>query len=264
VAVTSQTKRKISSRLLRKGALIEETYTAFQAWDLDKGFTDNLSILRESNIWGARNQSWLREITATLSTRFADQQNLFPLIVLAKAGFDLEKWKPCMLWHLAAIDEMYYRYAIEWLYPAFQDGTYLIRTSDVVPFVTELTSGQIASGGELSEYGTVRAARDLLKTSADFGLLAGSATRQFTHYHLPSESFLYVLYALADHDHNPRKLIDAQEWHVFLMSPDQVERELMERHQFQQVSFEMAGSMIHLDLPYKSLNEYVERLTNNE
>jgi len=264
VAETNQTKRKISTRLIRKGALIEETYSAFQAWDLGKGFTDNLTILRESNIWGARNQSWLREITSTLSTRFADQQNLTPLIKLAKSGIDLEKWKPCLLWHLAAIDELYYRYALEWLYPAFHDGTYLIRTDDVTPFVTELTSGQIASGGNLSEYGTVRAARDLLRMSSDFGLLEGSTARQFTHYHLQSESFLYILYALSDFGQNPQKIIDAPEWRIFLMSPGQVERELLELHQFQQLNFDIAGSLVNLNLPYKSLQEYVERLTNNE
>ena len=50
VASTKQNARKIYTRLIRKGALIEETYSAFQAWDLDKDFTDNLAILRESNI----------------------------------------------------------------------------------------------------------------------------------------------------------------------------------------------------------------------
>ncbi|MBJ6799743.1 BrxA family protein [Geomonas propionica] len=258
------TKRKISTRLIRKGALIEETYSAFQLWDLSKNFADNLSILRESNIWGAHNQSWLREITATLSTRFSNQHHLSPLIQLAKAGFELSRWKPCLLWHLAAIDELYYRFALEWLYPAFQDGTYLIRTEDVVPFVTELTSGQIASGGELSAYGTLRAARDLLRMSADFDQLTGAATRQFNNYHLSQESFLFILYSLSDREENPRNIIDAPEWRLFLMSPSQVEHELMELHQYQQVNFEMAGSLVHLNLPCKSLHEYVERLINNE
>lgn len=32
--VKNQNQRGISTRLLRKGALIEETYAAFQSWDL--------------------------------------------------------------------------------------------------------------------------------------------------------------------------------------------------------------------------------------
>lgn len=259
-----QRQRKISLRLIRKGALIQETYTAFQSWDLSKPFAANLAFLRESNVFGARNQGWLKEIMATLSSRFNGQSGFTPLITLAKGKIPLEQWKPCLLWHLAATDKLYYRFAVEWLYPAFQNGAYLIRTDDVIPFVTELTSGQIASGGSLSDYGTLRTARDLLKMAADFGLLSGSATRRFTTYHLPLESCLYILHALAAQEHNPRKMIDAPEWRLFLMTPEQVERELMELHQFQRLNFEMAGSLAQLQLPCRSLQEYAERFASHE
>ena len=259
-----QNHRKISLRLNRKGALIEETYAAFQSWNLGKSFTANLASLRESNIFGARNQGWLKEILATLSSRFNGQSGITPLISLAKGNIPLEQWKPCLLWHLAATDELYYRFALEWLYPAFQNDAYQIRTDDVVPFVTELTSGHIASGGCLSEYGTLRAARDLLKMAADFGLITGSAARRFTTHHLPLESCLYILHALAEQEPNPRNIIDALEWRLFLMTPEQVERELMELHQFQRVHFEMAGSLAQLQLPCRSLQEYAERLANHE
>lgn len=262
--VQSNKQRKISTRLIRKGALIGETYTAFQVWDFGRSFSENLVLLRDSNVFGARNLSWLKEITVTLSGRFGGEGNLTPLITLARGMSPLEVWKPCLLWHLSQIDELYYRFALEWLYPAFRDGAYLIRTGDVLPFVTEITSGQIASGGDLSEYGTLRAARDLLRMSSDFGLLEGGSVRQFTHYHLPQESFLYILHAIAESEKNPRNLIDSPEWRIFLMSPEQVERELMELHQFQKVVFEMAGSHVHLQLPCRSLEEYVERLLNDD
>jgi len=262
--VKKQEQGRISTRLLRKGALIEETYAAFQSWDLKKPFVYNLTDLRESNIFGARNQSWLREITATLRSRFGGQSNLFPLILLAKADIGLEKWKPCLLWHLATSDILYRQFALDWLYPAFRDGMYRVRTDDLVPFVREITTGQIATGGSLSEYGVVRAARDLLLTASDFGLLTGSAAREFTHYHLPEEGFLYILHALAEREHNPRNLIDADEWHLFLMSSQDVERELLELHQFKKVGFEMAGSIIRLELPCSSLREYAERFANHD
>jgi hypothetical protein len=99
--VKNQNQRGISTRLLRKGALIEETYAAFQSWDLKKPF---IATLSESNIFGARNQKWLIEIIATLRSRFSSQSDLSPLILLAKEDIGLEKWKPCLLWHLAASD----------------------------------------------------------------------------------------------------------------------------------------------------------------
>lgn len=262
--VKNQNQRRISTRLLRKGALIEETYAAFQSWELKKPFADNLATLRESNVFGARNQNWLREITATLHSRFRSQSDLSPLILLAKADIGLEKWKPCLLWHLAASDILYRQFALDWLYPVFRDGMYRIRTDDVAPFVRQITTGQIASGGSLSEYGIVRAARDLLLMASDFGILAGSTARQFSHYHLPEEGFLYILHALAEREHNPRNLIEADEWHLFLMSSQDVERELLELHQFKRVGFEMAGSIIRLELPCNSLKEYAERLATHD
>jgi len=262
--VKNQNQRRISTRLLRKGALIEETYAAFQSWDLNKSVADNLAALRESNVFGARNQNWLREITATLRSRFSSQSNLLPLILLAKSDIGLAKWKPCLLWHLATSDILYRQFALDWLYPVFRNGLYRVRTDDIVPFVQEITTGQIASGGSLSEYGVVRAARDLLLMASDFGILAGSTARQFSHYHLSEESFLYILHALAEREHNPRNIIEADEWHLFLMSSQDVERELLELHQFKKVGFEMAGSIIRLELTCNSLKEYAERLTTND
>jgi len=259
-----QNQNRISTRLLRKGALIEETYTAFQSWDFEKSFVDNLAILRESNVFGARNQNWLREITATLSSRFGNQGNLHSLILLAKAGVDLEKWKPCLLWHLASRDILYRQFALDWLYRAFREGMYRIRTDDVVPYVMEITIGRIATGGSLSAYGALRAARDLLLMASNFGLLSGSTAREFTHYRLPEEGFLYIVHALAERECNPRQLIDAEEWRLYLMSPQDVERELLELHQFKKVGFEIAGSIIHLELPCNSLRAYAERLANHD
>ncbi|MGV8080967.1 MAG: BrxA family protein [Syntrophales bacterium] len=262
--VKKQSKRKISTRLLRKGALIEETYTAFRSWDLKESFDSNLHALRESNVFGARNQSWLREITSTLSSRFGSQVHLGPLINMAKADLGLETWKPCLLWHLATSDILYRQFALEWLYPAFRQGMYRIRTDDVVPFVREITTGKIASGGSLSEYGLVRAARDLLLMASSFGLLSRSSQHQFVHYHMPEESFLYILHALAERECNPRNLIEAKDWHLFLMSAQSVERELLELHQFKKLGFEMAGSIMRLDLPCRSLDEYLGRFATNE
>lgn len=256
--------KTISTRLLRKGALIEETYMAFQSWNLEKNFTENLSTLRESNIFGAKSQKWLLEITRTLSNRFNGQNDLSPLIFLTKSRIGIEKWKPCLLWHLASRDVLYRRFALDWLYPAFKKGVYRIRTEDVVPFVKEITNGKIASGGTLSEYGVVRAARDLLLMASNFELLSGSAIRQFCHYHLAEEGFLYILYALAEREHNPQNILESDDWHLFFMSSQDVERELFELHQFKKVDFEMAGSIIRLKLPRKSLREYVERLVRHD
>ena len=256
----ANTRRKISTRLVRKGALIDETYAVFQHWEAGASVKANLRRVEQTNPVGARNARWLHEIVTTLSSRFSGAAEIESLIILAKGGFPVDKWRPCLLWHIGIIDEIYYRFATEWLFQEYQSGTYLIRTEDVVPFVRKTTDGRVASGGGLSEYGAVRAARDLLRMASDFGLLKGSPAREFASYHLPDESFLYLLYALRENEPNATRLVHAPDWRMFLMVPDDVERELFRLHQYRRLQYEVAGSLLQLKLPLGSASEYARKL----
>ena len=151
--MVATTQRKISTRLIRKGALIKETYAVMQIWNPSLSVRANLDRIKHDNLIGAANESWLHEITTTLSSRFTDQMNIAALSHLAKGGLSIERWAPCLLWYIGQVDELYYSFATEWLYQEFRAGTYLIRTEDVKPFVRQLTHGHIASGGDLSDYG---------------------------------------------------------------------------------------------------------------
>ncbi len=252
--------RRISTRFSRKGALIEETYEVFRQWDRGRELRANLDRIREENAIGARNVAWLREIIATLSSRFRSETDAMPLIALAQGGVPLERWRPCYLWHIGQQDALFYAFLTEWLFAAHEEGVYRIRTEDVVPFVGEWTDGKLAGGKSLSEYGRVRAARDLLLMATDFGLLKGKAAREFVPYHLPDESFLYVLHALAEWEPNPRRMIESPEWRLFLLTPRDVERELLRLHQFRRVEYQAAGSLAQLKLPCPSLLAYAESL----
>jgi hypothetical protein len=103
-------------------------------------------------------------------------------------------------------------------------------------------------------------AAGLLKIAVDFGLLRGSVIKQFTQYHLPEQSFLYLLHSIRDILPNPRKLIDAIDWRIFLMRPEDVERELLRLHQYRKLDYQVAGSLVQLRLPCASSREYAERM----
>ncbi len=257
---TEREGRRISTRFSRKGALIEETYLAFRAWDRTADIRSNLEHIRQENPMGARNSAWLHEITATLSSRFRDTQALEPLVVLAQGGFPIEKWRACLLWHIGQQDALFYTFVCDWLHQAYRSGVIQIRTEDLVPFVVEQTAGRLLRGASLSAYSQLRTSRDLLLMATDFGLLRGKTVREFTGYHLPDECFLYVLHALADQGSSPQRMIEAPEWRLFLMRPSDVENELLRLHQFRRVEYQAAGSLIQLQLPYPSLQQYTESL----
>jgi hypothetical protein len=253
---------KFSTRLIRKGALISETREVLSTWDFDQSVKDNLHQVVANHVLHARSEAWLREIVVTLSSRFAEipAHELRSLGWVARAPIDLDVWRACLLWHIGRVDTLYYEFAVDWLFQQFQSGLYLIRTEDCVPFVKACVKRHARDKRELSEYGNVRAARDLLRMASDVGLLTPGVPKRFTHYHIPEEAFLYILYAMHDNAGNVGKIVNSLDWRMYIMEPGDVEREILRLHQFHKLHYEVAGSLAQLMLPYDSLADYTREL----
>lgn len=258
---TQYIQRRISTRSLRKGALIEETYAICRAWDLGAGYATNIDLIRSQNVVGAANRAWLGEVVVTFSQRFPDADAVAPLVTMAQGKVALETWSTCLLYHIAARDALYFIYATDFLFPAFAQGTAFLRTSDVLPFVSERLEAMVAAG-KLSETGRTFVARDLLRMSADFGLLTKGNTRQFRQYHVSSEGLLYILHALVERESSAFRAIEAPEWRIYLMTPADVEHGLLRLHQYQILHYQAAGSIVDLKLPYKTLLQYAESIAH--
>lgn len=233
----------------------------FRDWEITGSARDNFQKAKEHNSFGARTQGMLNEIVRTISSRFPDPAEVEPLIVLAKGEAGSEIWKACLHWYMASRDELYYRFATEWLFSRYVSGVHLLKPPDLEPFVKEITAGQIASGGNLSEYSVTRTARDLLRFGADFGLLTSGNIRQFALYRLPDEAFIFLTQVLLEREVNPQRAINAPDWRIYMMSPSDVERELFRLHQFRRLHYEVAGSIVELRLPSSSPIEYAKEIS---
>lgn len=252
-------KLNFSGRLMRKGVLIEETYRCLAAWDETLSLRENITALRSLNPIGAANNAWLREVTATLSNRFSQGDDLRPLALLARGGLSVNVWKYCYLWHLGSTDGLLVAFLRDYLNPQIRAGTAVFRTEDTTPWVQELS----ASGAfeePLSDYGTLRMGRDLLRASGEFGFLRGSARRETVHPVIPEDAILYALYSLWDQQQSVERLIASGRWSMFLMTSADVECELLNLHQFRRVRYERAGSVSELLLPYSSLEAFAQSL----
>lgn len=249
-----------SSFMVIKGAMIEETYAVFAAWDFDCSKRENLDRLRETNFIGATSAAWLRDVAKVLNRRFDPEGRDRSLVLLAKQGLPLDEWKPLLLWHLTR-DEFLVRDFLEtWLFKAFEAGTFRMRTPDVLDYL-----GGIARRGGATEHAwsvrtTKSVAAGLLKMAVDFGLLRGTIVREFAPFHLPERSFLYLLHAMRDERPSAAKLIASPDWRLFLMRPSDVEHELLRLHQFRKLDYQVAGSLVQLSLPCKSTRDYAESM----
>ena len=59
-----------SSFTVVTGAMIDETYAVFAAWDFERSKRENLDRLREENFIGASSATWLRDVAKVLNRRF--------------------------------------------------------------------------------------------------------------------------------------------------------------------------------------------------
>jgi hypothetical protein len=99
----------VSSFTIIKGAMIEETYAVFAAWDFDRSKRENLDRLRADNFIGAISATWLRDVAKVLNRRFDPGGRDRPLVVLAKHGLPLHEWKPLLLWHMGTSNNTRFR-----------------------------------------------------------------------------------------------------------------------------------------------------------
>jgi hypothetical protein len=59
----------VSSFTIAKGALIDETFAVFAAWDFARSKRKNLDRLRRENFIGSSSEAWLRDVAALAGLR---------------------------------------------------------------------------------------------------------------------------------------------------------------------------------------------------
>jgi hypothetical protein len=249
-----------SSFTVVKGAMIDETYAVFAAWDFARSKRENLDRLRDENFIGASSATWLRDVAKVLNRRFDPDGRDHPLVVLAKSGCDIELWKPLLLWHMTRDEFLVRDFLQNWLFPAYEAGVFRVRPEEVQTYLQGIGKRGATTEHAWTEQTTRRVAAGLLKIAVDFGLLRGSQAKEFASYHIPERSFLYLLHAMQDEKRSPGKVIDAPDWRMFLMRPADIERELLRLHQFRALDYQVAGSLVQLSLPCTSSREYAERM----
>ena len=250
----------VSSFTAIKGAMVEETYAVFADWDFDQSKRENLGRLREENFIGASSATWLRDVAKVINRRFEPDERDRALVVLAKGSCSIEEWKPLFLWHITR-DEFLLRDFLEtWLFPAYDAGAFRVRPDELHDYLRNLESRGATTEHAWSDQTLKRVAAGLLKMAVDFGLLRGSGVKEFTTYHLPERSLLYLLHALQETHHNPSKVVGAPDWKMYLMRPSDAEQALLRLHQFRKLEYQAAGSLVQLTLPCSSALEYAERM----
>ncbi len=237
--------------------MVEETHTVMRDWNFEWSLEENLSHVQKNNTIGAQSSNWLRDVRSVIHRRYDPNTKDRSLALLAKAGTSMEIWKPAQLWHMTRDEFLVRDFFLNWLFREYEDGAYKIRISDPFDYLRKLHSNGLVEK-KWTDRTIKEVAGSLLRMAVDFELMSGKTVKEFNSYHLPEESFLYLLHAMYEVHGNARDVVHSPDWRLFLMSTADVERELFRLHQFRKLRYEVAGSLVELTLPCSSAAAYVE------
>lgn len=249
----------ISTFSVTKGGRIAETYACFSQWDLSQTLDENLKRFREENPIFAGTEAWLKEMRRILRVRFGDIERHRTLICLAQGELPQAVWAPILLWHLCLRELLLSDFLDTWLYPRKREGLLRVRSEDVRDYIEGLEVRGLVD--RVWTPNTIsRMASGIPAYASDFGLIRGKTVKEIVPYHLPDEALLYVLHWLAAESASPERMLSDARWRRFLMSRQDVEQELLRLHQLRRLRFDVMGSVLALELPFRSVSSYVEHL----
>ena len=252
----------VSTFSVTKGGRIAETYACFSQWNLSQTLDENLRQFREKNPILADTEAWLKEMRRILHVRFGDIERHHTLIYLAKGRLPQAVWTPILLWHLCLRELLLSDFLETWLYPRKREGLLRVRSEDVRDYIKGLEARELVDR-QWTQNTIRRMASGIPTYSSNFGLLRGKAVKEIASYHLPDEALLYVLHWLAEQSASAERILSDVRWRRFLMSRQDVEQELLRLHQLRRLRFDVMGSVMALELPFRTVRNYVKHLVRD-
>ncbi len=251
----------VSSYTIVKGSMIAETFSVLTAWDFTKSKKGNLDLLRSSNFIEAKSDSWLRDVAKVLNRRFDPAGRDRALAVTAKSGYDIEEWKPILLWHMTRDEFLLKDFLIHWLFPTCYDSSAChVRSDDLQIYLLNIHKRGGTTEHAWTKTTLHRVATALLRVAADFGILKGNGVKAFAPYNLPERSFIYLFQVMLDKYKCPKKVINAIEWRMFLLCPSDVERQIFRLHQNGTLEYEIVDNLAQLTLPNNNTEKYMRTM----
>ncbi|HEY8743784.1 MAG TPA: BrxA family protein [Chloroflexota bacterium] len=258
--MTASGTRRYTSNVIKGSALIPECVRLLQEWREGDDLRSFGERVVTENVLGKTTRSRLRDVLERVFvSRFltAEAPAIGAAQRLVAQEADSSATAAVLLYHAALTDDLLYDFITQELFDWHEGGRYGVDVGDALSFINRVTAEGLISP-PWSEYSRKRAAQGLLATVRDFGLLAGKANKHFAPTFLPFEVFLYVAYHLKDRGVTAARLREHPDWRVFLVSPSEVERQLLEAHQRGHLRYHAAGGIVRIDWAYPSLERAVD------
>jgi hypothetical protein len=253
--------RPYTTRLQKGGALVSDMRRILLEWN---GTPDcGERIVRTNVLSSPSRYRALDVVTRTFMPRFVDSDppRLWrPVRLLEQAGWSQAALLPIHYYAAAAAEPLLWDFVVEILAERHAKGHQEVHVTDVLRFLDRSQDARFQVKRWSKEV-SIRVARGLLASLRDFGVLAGAVKKRISPLYLPLESFAFVArirYELGIRGHSA---LQDRCWQLYFLAETSVERLFLEAHQEKLLTYLAAGSVIRLEFPGTSLEDYARELT---
>ena len=245
-----------TSRLLKGGAVLEDTRRVVELWDLELGPRANLERLSAENPLGKRSRSRLDDLLyRVIQRRFADPG---PHVIAALKGLlhDHRAFREACYYEASRDDGLLAGFVEAPLWDWWQRGRLAIGVDDVLVWLQELAdSGQTPAW---SDSVRTRVAQGLPAALRDFGILTGAPRchrKEFAQPALTPRGFAYVAWREHEQGASSRALATGSVWRRWLLDSAAVEALFNQSARLGVLQLSRAGSAVRVDWRVAGLAE---------
>jgi hypothetical protein len=259
----------LSARILKGGALLEESRILVERWDLSSSTQTNLARLLDDNALAKRSRSRAADVLHTvLRPRLVDPGGEVIGALKELVGHPRGFTEACYF-EACRADELLAAFAQELLWHLYEAGRSGVIVADAAEWLSQLAADHRIPAWSPSVQG--RAARGLLATTRDFGVLRGAARKELAPPRLSPAGFAYAAFRLHQSSRarqasparsGPRQrrapatgLTSSDVWRRWLLTQAEVDQLFAEAAHLGVLRRSRAGSMVRLDWELATLVE---------
>jgi hypothetical protein len=245
---------EITSRIIKGGALLEESRRFVESWDDEKAEAENLQELQARNLLGKRSRSRAEDTLAILRQRLVsdDAPTLPALRTLAVRA---SAFRDACFFEAARNDGLLAHIAGNILYDLRDRGWVRVTVEDVDRALLADPPAPIVA--EWSESTRTRVVHGALSALRDYGRLEGKAVKHIATPHISFGGFVYVLGRLRGQGLSAPETVAHPVWRWWLLDERQVRAQLLEADREGLLRFSEAGSTVRIDWLVDGLEEMV-------
>lgn len=259
--MTAREKVLYNTKIIKAGALLDDTKTFLANWDASLSVKENLTRFRQDNIFGKMSRSRVEDILAIFRQRFlVTESAINALVTLVEKSFPAQALNVVLYFHAAESDRLLHDIVTKVLFQLHLKGRSEISIEEIQRTVS-LWADEGKTTSRWSDPTILRVTQGLLSALRDFGVLKGAVKKRLSPIFLPLEAFSYIALNLWQNQRSGERLIACDDWKLFFLIPESVERLFMEAHQHHLLYYHAAGSTIRIQFPTESIAEYAHVIT---